>query len=65
MQDQTEKLDEAGVDATKLDSTLTAKEERQLTHMITRVRNIMRKLNAKNRTEIAFRISMLRDVIAS
>ena len=29
------------------------------------VRNIMRKLNAKNRTEISFRISMLRDVIGS
>ncbi len=34
MQDQTEKLDEAGVEATKLDSTLTVREERKATRTV-------------------------------
>ena len=47
-------LEEKGKDAPSIEISLggeTAKEERQLTHMITRVRNIMRKIGVDLREE--------------
>jgi len=47
-------LEEKGEDAPSIEISLggeTAKEERQLTHMITRVRNIMRKIGVDLREE--------------